>query len=329
MAAMQRKMAEHRVKAAMPPEPLPAEIAELIANYNNRAVDPHLMEQIRPFLLECIARSEIRGKESVRKHLVHLTALAKHGAGLGWPLTVADLLTTASIESLIATGMPDDSVDNRALRRSRLLALAANVNPGPSVPSKLKPIGYSAVQPCYTPGELDRILLAAQNQPTDARTRDCAFVVSLCAGAGADSVDLHGLRVRDITDLGPDGLVVHFGEPRPRVVVVRARFEPLLRSALRDADPDRLVLGMKEGRKNVAAPALGRMAGYRLPHLTTSRLRASWLADLMTDSVPVALILQAAGIITARTLIDLTPHLGPWLTAKNLDPSTSVRGDVR
>lgn len=51
-------------------------------------------------------------------------------------------------------------------------------------------------------------------------------------------------------------------------------------------------------------------------------MRATWLADLMTDSIPIAVILQAAGLKSARTLVDLLPHLGPWCELKRLPSET-------
>ena len=40
-----------------------------------------------------------------------------------------------------------------------------------------------------------------------------------------------------------------------------------------------------------------------------SRLRATWLARLMTAAVPLQVVLTAAGLRSARTLADLLPHL--------------------
>jgi hypothetical protein len=51
----------------------------------------------------------------------------------------------------------------------------------------------------------------------------------------------------------------------------------------------------------------------------------------MTDSIPLAVILQAAGLKSARTLAELQPHLGPWLEHKGLTqaPHTGLRGEQR
>ncbi len=49
----------------------------------------------------------------------------------------------------------------------------------------------------------------------------------------------------------------------------------------------------------------------------------------MTDFIPVALILQAAGLKSSRTLAELHPHLGAWLTHKGLSgtDTAALRGE--
>jgi hypothetical protein len=38
----------------------------------------------------------------------------------------------------------------------------------------------------------------------------------------------------------------------------------------------------------------------------------------MADTVPIGVLLRAAGLKSARTLVDLVPHLSPWLEHKGL-----------
>jgi hypothetical protein len=50
----------------------------------------------------------------------------------------------------------------------------------------------------------------------------------------------------------------------------------------------------------------------------------------MTDSIPLAVILQAAGLKSARTLVDVLPHTELWLHAKGLSATGGavVRGEA-
>ena len=51
----------------------------------------------------------------------------------------------------------------------------------------------------------------------------------------------------------------------------------------------------------------------------------------MTDTVPIGVLLNAAGLKSARTLVDLVPHLGPWLEHKGLSTpaADALRGGDR
>lgn len=157
--------------------------------------------------------------------------------------------------------------------------------------------------------------------------------MALCAGAGAgqDSVDLRHLHIEHLEDLGVEGLQVHVQQPRPRIVPVRGRLEDLLRSAIDGRRTGELVLGDKVDRRNTAARAVENAALYNVPHIEAARLRATWLADLMTDAVAIGVLLRAAGLKSARTLVDLVPHLGPWLEHKGLTTpaADALRGGAR
>ena len=45
--------------------------------------------------------------------------------------------------------------------------------------------------------------------------------------------------------------------------------------------------------------------GKDVPHIEASRLRTTWIAELMSEAIPVQVILHAAGLKSARTLTDL------------------------
>ena len=328
-AAMQRKLADLEAAAAVTRKLDPA-LAEIVDSFDVSRYGA-CSQPIHPFLREAIRRSTLSGAESVRKHCRHLTALAVFCDKAGIALTVETVLTTASIEQYVRTGMNTDSDANRAERRRRLLWLASNVNPGPATPAKLAPIAHRAIKPPYGPKERATVLRAARTQPNERSGRQFQAAVALGFGAGADSVDLRHLWVRDILDHGHDGLTVTFHGERARTVWVRRVAEDLLRIAVAHRGPDELVIGQKLERRNTATRLLDAGVVYKGPKLDQARMRATWLADLMTDPIPVAIILQAAGLRSARSLVDVLPHLEPWRQTKNL-PATSedvLRGGAR
>lgn len=322
-AAVARHLAE--VEARPKGRVLPENLAAVIDGYNPTWVPETTMVKIRPFLHAAITASTLSGRESVRKHCNHLTHIACFAVQRGTALEIYTVLTSAFVDEYVRVGMEDQENHLRAERRRRLLALATNANPGPDVPAKLTPVGHSAIKACYTPAELAAITRVSAVQPTAARQRDLAIVVSLGAGAGLDSVDIRDLFTDHIEDLGEQGIRIHVQGPRPRIVTLRRRYEDLLRAAVADMPAGQLLLGHKQDRRNTAARATERAALHKVPHIEPARLRATWLADLMTDRIPVALILQAAGLRSARTLSELQPHLGPWLEHKGL---SIVEADV-
>lgn len=331
MAAFARRLAELEALQQQPPRELPAAAQRALDNHTSSRLSADKLTHIKPFLHEVITASTLSGGESVRKHCTHLSELAAYALDRGMPLDLPTVMTTPFIDEYVRLGMADSSDRLKAGRRTRLLALAANVNPGPNSPARPTPLGHVSVKPCYTPTELAVIRRVCQAQPTAIKTRDLSIVVGLGAGAGGDSVDLRALNVRHVEDLGELGLQVRFQGPRPRLVPVRFAFEAIVRSTVAGRNPNELLLGKKQDRRNTAARAVEVAALYKVPHIEPARLRATWLADLMTDTVPIGLILQAAGLKSARTLAELLPHLGPWLEHKGLSttPDNVLRGGSR
>lgn len=312
------------------PTVLRPELAQIIEEFNvsryGRSSQP-----VRPFIVEAILRSRLTGEESVRKHCRHLAALAVFCDAQGLPLSVEAVLTTATIDDYIRRGMVGASSDNRLERRRRLLWVASAANPGPNTPARLSPVGYASIKPPYTPRERAAIIRIARTQPNERAGQQLAAVVALGFGAGADSVDLRRLWIRDITLDEQAGTSVQFHGPRPRIVPVRRAAEDLLRLAVQGRRPDDLVIGRDVERKNTVATIVEDAAVYRIPHIEPARMRATWLADLMTDTIPLAVILQAAGLKSARTLVDVLPHLDPWCDLKGLPAQETqhLRGVAR
>lgn len=320
-----RRMAAIEEQLARPATLSPAAQA-LIAAYSSPTLPDAHAGEVKAFMATVIAASSLTGEESIRKNLIHLKEIALHAISLGRSLTIEAVMTTEVIDDYIRRSTASDHL--RAERRRRLLWLATQTNPGPTTPSRLSPIGHSAVKAPYTPQEMAVIRRVALEQPSGARRRNLAAVVGLGAGCGADSPDLRYLRNRHVTQTGQGWWQVSFQDPRPRVVICRATYEPLLAAAAASGRPDELFYGVKEDRRNLGARAVDNAALHGCPHIEPGRLRSTWLADVMTDTVPLAIILKAAGLRTARSLAELLPHLDPWIKAKGLD-RLNLRGDEK
>jgi hypothetical protein len=183
------------------------------------------------------------------------------------------------------------------------------------------PIAYQPVAAPYGRAECAAFARSARHQPTADKRRELSFLIGLGLGAGLDGRDLRhvtrdGLTDLDIGEATPALLVTVGGTERPRTVVVRRQYEPLVRDALRLHDSTRRgqhapVLGRKESRRNVTTPAISNavtaQTGVGLV-IDVNRLRATWLVACMTAVVPLGVLLRAAGLRSARSLTDLLAH---------------------
>lgn len=308
---------------------LPPEIAAAVDAYRRPGVDPEQQSLINTYIKEVLTAADTTGTEAARKLCTHLSSLALFVLGRGLPLQVSTTLTTTVVDEYIRVGMVGEDDHLRSERRRRLLQLARRANPGPDSPARLTPIGHVAVKPPYLPTQCANIRRVALAQSTPARRRDVCAVVGLGAGAGLDSVDLRDLHVHDVEDRALEGIWVHVHGSRPRLVPVRRAYEPLVRAAVEGRDPGELLLGHKPDRRNTAARAFTGAELNGVPPLEPGRLRATWLADLMTDPVPIGVILKAAGLRSARTLAELQPHLEPWMAHKGITVDSTRGGGAR
>jgi hypothetical protein len=98
---------------------------------------------------------------------------------------------------------------------------------------------------------------------------------------------------------------------RPRTVPVLARYHPALLAAARFAGNTLICGGADPDRRNLTNPLITALAGGTgLPRLDTSRLRATWLAEV-AGVLGLATFMTAAGISCCQRLGDLVAGLEP------------------
>ena len=124
-------------------------------------------------------------------------------------------------------------------------------------------------------------LALAAAQPTPARRSRASALVCLGAGAGLIRSDLRNARGTDIVRRSGGVIVDVRGGRAPRAVPVLARYHAPLLEAAAFADGNFLTGGTEPERGNITNPLIRSLAGGGgLPALDTSRLRATWLADV-------------------------------------------------
>lgn len=304
-AAAARRAREELLTSA--PVPLPTELEEQLQTYQPRplAVRAH-WPTIRPVVVQIMrAATHVTGAGSFTDHLTTVTKLAAWAADQDLPVTLPDLMRYELIERYIAAGMAGKTDSSINTRRWRLKSLAHHVNPGPDAPPPDTPIPKSSVKAPYSSAERAAIVRIATTQPNPRIGRQLCLCVGLGLGAGLDARDFNDLRRRDIVE-DADGLTVHVRGDRERVVPVRRDMEDLVRFGIDGVPPARLLVGTtKERRKATYKVYEQAVALGDPPPMVQSRMRTTWLADLLVNPVPLHVILTAAGLASTRSLTEI------------------------
>ena len=140
----------------------------------------------------------------------------------------------------------------------------------------------------------------------------CSSDLLVCLGAGAGLIraDLRHVRGTDVT-CRSGGVIVDVRGRRPRAVPVLARYHQPLLAAAEFAGPHLVTGGTDPERNNITNPLVTALAGGAgLPRLDTSRLRATWLAEV-AQLLGLPAFLRAAGITCSQRLGDITATLDP------------------
>ena len=278
-------------------------IAGYIASWQPSPVTPEAAR----FARQVVTQAAPPGPERARNLLWAAGRLADYAIGLGLEPVPEVLLHPSVIERFTVHAPGLTGVTRRTLRTSlRFLARAVV----PQLAPADAPLPRERAKAPYTRAEIGGYLALADAQPTRARRMRAAGLVCLGAGAGLIRADLRAVRGTDIC-CRCGGVVVEVSGARPRVVPVLARYhQPLLAAA--GFAGERLVTGGTDPqRNNITNPLTAALAGGTgLPALDTSRLRATWLAEV-AQLTGLATLMNAAGITCSQRLGDIIATLRP------------------
>ena len=308
-AEIRRLVRQHNAPEPAAPA-FPADIAAYVRSYEPRTVAPDTWDTLKPFVLDVLARYEPQpGKlEATKLRLGALVAYVGWAHERGYALDRQVLLDYELVEAFTdSAGLLATTAANY---RSRLRGVVAKVHPAGTGTTASTTVPHQAVKPPYTPRETAAIERITRTQPNPTTGRQLCACVGLGLGGGLDSPDLRPLHRRYIHDEGSDGIRVEVPGRRARNVWILVEYEDLVRRGIDGLRPSELVVGTKQSRRNVAAGVFERahILGDA-PHFEQSRMRTTWLARLLVSQVPLPVIMQAAGLTSARTLTDLVPLL--------------------
>jgi hypothetical protein len=255
------------------------------AGYPARWRPSSVTPQAAAFARQVVMQAAPAGRDRARNLLWAAGKLADWGTGLGLDPVPEVLLHPSVIERFTAHAPGLTGVTRRTLR-TNLRFIARRVVP--------------QLHPADAPLPRERA-----RAPYRA-----AGLVCLGAGAGLIRADLRAVRGTDICRRS-GGVIVTVGGRRPRVVPVLARYHgPLLESA-RFAGAQLVTGGTDPQRHNITSPLARSIAGGTgMPALDTSRLRATWLAEV-AQILGLATFMAAAGISCCQRLGDITATLQP------------------
>jgi integrase len=280
-----------------------ADVAAYIGRWRPSSVSP----QAAAFARDVITRTGPEGRERAKNLLWAAGKLADYAIPLGLEAAPEVLLHPSTAERFTRCAPGLSGVARRTLR-TNLRFIGRRVVPQ-FYPADMPLPRERAKQP-YSPAEIAGFLALADAQSTRERRARAAGLVCLGAGAGLIRGDLRDVRGSDVA-CRSGGVIVAVGGARPRTVPVLARYHARLLAAAESAGNALICGGADPGRRNLANPLIRALdGGAGLPRLDTSRLRATWLAEV-AELLGLATFMAAAGISCSQRLGDLVAGLEP------------------
>lgn len=327
-AQARRRAAEIRQKQAHP-DPLPEAHQRYLDTFTAAMAPREVRSEVLAAVQDvCRRAGHIAGLASFKRITTDVTALATWAAQREIDLDLATLMSHSTIQDFARWRLPRQSEDGRALRARRLMNLASEINPGPDAPPRLIVSGHQPVKPPYDQAEEATIIRVASTQRRREVRKRALLAIGLARGAGASPSDLRHVLGADVSDRAEAGIFVTLGSgEKRRTIPVRRRYEDLVRQGMVGVKPSQPALGTA---KNAVNGLLQSLESLTADNRTwdVRRLRTAWIADLMTEPIPLSTLLAAAGLRGPRTIADVYEYLAATRQpSSNLGQATdAVRG---
>lgn len=299
----------HGVAQVTPIAATHAAIDVAIASYVPRSIDRAVWAQIGPWCRATVRATHPENGAQVSSRLKTVAQLALWAYRQGIAIDTDTLLRPSSIYRYRSVGMRRLSERSRATELARLRQIARIVavhQPWPPDPPEAPRSRLSAP---YADADVERFWRCASLQATPLRRRAMSAALALTLGAGLRGPELWDVTGTDIT-YEHDLTVVTVAGPPVRRVPVRRNYAELLSTLAATAGDNRVLGSRRAGRDRTSVLLSSFEVAPPGPPLSATRLRSTWIHDVLTGPVIVADVLAVAGISSARALSDILSHDG-------------------
>lgn len=298
------------------PAPLSAEFERQLEQYSPRSIDADTWDTIRPLVVSTMRQANVSGPgntfdKKIRRVSYYFAWAIRHGYACDLP----SLLNSQAIEDYIRRGCRHISSGSRTSYRSDLRSVCRSAGSELDRSHNFNRIAARNVRAPYTLAEQQQLLTTINYQPRYENRNRLQVALALGLGAGIDSADLLEVRAGDIRDHQGDGIEVAVRGNIPRRVWLLHDFEDMIRMGLHGMGPRTYVVtGTSKVNKNSVNKLYSQVVhtGRNAPKIEQARLRNTWLIRLLQAPLPLALVMQAAGLKSGRTLADLVTYVSEW-----------------
>ena len=310
-------MQELRAEAAKYPE-ISAELDRYLQKFTPTSVSTEQWGRISATHYEIMRRAAYTSATTVRARAICLCAYLAWLDNVGEPLPAREAMAPDAFDQYVRRGLTEAAPRTQNQYASFLRKTSERAYPLDTA-ARLPVPGYDAVRPGYTEDEEAGIRRAVRGLWNQQQRRRMCGIVGLGGGAGIDPQDARYVYAKGIeqTELG---VQVTVGGPRARTVIVRRAYEDLVLTAIEGLKPDELVLPQNRRKANVVGRIIESADIFgQLPPFDMRRLRTTWLGWVITQPIPLDIVLAAAGLKSARTIVDIIATL----------PTTADQGQLR
>lgn len=289
----------------------------VFAHYRPAAhlVSPEVWAIVRPVAIDACRAADYKSVASALHCLSAVTYFLAWAHHQDVALDLEQVFVPSQVERYCASALKHLSTETRSTRRGYLRRVGrACTKKAPWTPDPKPFANNHTILPPYNPQEVEGFWRAADAQPTPLRTRVAQVMLTLGLGAGLKPGEM-------LTVTSQHHVRVHPVDPRLVVVVLEGRTVPVLTRytdrlrGLCEQFPEGLLIGQhrREAKDPLGALRQGIVWPDWLPRFRPSRLRTTWMADVLAQDVRISEFMVMSGTVSSKALEVIAPHVaGRW-----------------